>query len=328
VIAGKLILNNKKSWMKILKLIGHFVLAGYLLFPAASFAQNKIEAEFKTGEDDLAVRDASIQGNLKITIFYKDGATATVLENANKNQNWPKNSIRRVTIPVAATVDVNNLASIEISRSTTSNNLEDIVADNWDLTSLTVTATIKKGTAVSKYQLLAAKGTPLNRFKGGKDCNCTKTYPFKTPVLISGTTPWIDKFAPEQKSNISAFFGNGGDDLRGGNDNVKVVILFKNSSQKLFFNNLNNGEKWDNFSEKNVSGKAVPSIPGLKIADIKEVQLWHTGGGGMGADNWDLDKFKLTIFINGESKILVDRVGAPLHRFTGDTRRKSFFIEN
>ena len=33
-----------------------------------SNVQNKMEVEFKTGEGDLAVRDASIQGNLKITI--------------------------------------------------------------------------------------------------------------------------------------------------------------------------------------------------------------------------------------------------------------------
>lgn len=292
-----------------------------------SNAQSKIEVEFKTGEDDLAVRPANVQGNLKITINYKNGAAPTVLNNANRNQSWPKNSIRRVIIPLTANVDVKNLASIELSRSTTSNNIEDAGADNWDLVNLTVTATQKKGTYTSKYQLLSIKGTPLNRFKGGRNCDCNKTYPFSNPVLVSGTTPWIDKFAPEQKSNISAVFGNGGDDLRGGNDNAKVVIIFKNSTRTLVFNNLNKGTKWDNFSEKSVSSTAIPSIPNVKISDIKEVQLWHTGAGGMGADNWDLDKFKLTITINGESKILVDKVGAPLHRFTGDRRRKSFYIE-
>jgi hypothetical protein len=303
------------------------VLVSLFCIPMQSKAQSKIEVEFKTGEDDLAIRPANVQGNLKITIHYKNGATPIILNNANRNQSWPKNSIRRVTIPLAANVDVKNLASIELLRSTTSNNIEDIGADNWDLAGLTVTATQKKGTYTSRYQLLSIKGTPLNRFKGGKNCDCNKTYPFSNPVLVSGTTPWIDKFPPEQKSNISAVFGNGGDDLRGGNDNVKVVILFKNSTRTLVFNNLNQSARWDNFSEKNVSGRAVASIPNLKIADIKEVQLWHTGGGGMGADNWDLDKFKLTITINGESKILVDRVGAPLHRFTGDTRKKSFYME-
>ncbi len=297
------------------------------LLSLSSQAQNKVEVEFKTGEDDLAVRDASIQGNLKITIHYKNGAAATVLNNANRNQSWPKNSIRRVTIPLPASADINHFSSIELLRSSTSNNLEDAVADNWDLVSLIVTVTLKKGTATSKYQLLSLKGTPLNRFKGGRNCDCNKTYPFNAPLLTSGTTKWIDKFAPEQKTNISAVFGNGGDDLRGGHDNAKVVILFKNSTRTLTFTNLNGGAQWGNFSEKSVSGKAVASIPNVKISDIKEVQLWHTGGGGMGADNWDLDKFKLTITLNGESKILVDKVGAPLHRFTGDTRRKSFYIE-
>jgi hypothetical protein len=291
-----------------------------------SFAQNKIEAEFKTGEDDLAVRDAGIQRNLKITIQFKNGATALVLENANNNQNWPKNSIRRVSIPLAADVDVNNLASINLTRSTTSNNFEDAVADNWDLQSLSVTATIKRDGATARYRLLTQTGNPLNRFKAGINCNCDKTYNFSNPVLISGTQPWIDNFPAPQTSAISAVFGNGGDDLRGGNDNAKIVITFKSSTRKLIYNNVNEGAKWENFTQKSVD-KSLPSIAGLTIADIKEVELWHTGGGGMAADNWDLDKFKLTITINGETKTLVDRVGAPLHRFTGDTRRKTFVVE-
>lgn len=297
-----------------------------LFFSLHSMAQNKIEVECKTGEDDLAVRDAGIQGNLKITINYKNGAAPVVLENANRNQNWPKNSIRRVTVPLPATVDVKNLASINLTRSSTSNNFEDAVADNWDLKSLTVTATIKNDSVNAKYQLLVKNGNPLNRFKAGINCNCNKTYDFSAPQMISGTSHWIDKVPPPQKASIMAIFGNGGDDLRGGNDNSKLIIIFKNSTRTLVYNNLNAGANWGNFTEKTVS-KELPSTPDLKIADIKEVQLWHTGGGGMGADNWDLDKFKLTITINGENKILVDKVGAPIHRFTGDTRRKTFVME-
>ncbi len=292
-------------------------------------AQNKIEVEFKTGEDDLAVRDASIQGNLKITINYKNAAAPTILENANKNQNWPKNSIRRVAIALAADVDINNLASIELYRSSTSNNFEDMVADNWDLKELTVTVTRKDANGNSKYKLLeklSVNGSILNRFSGGRNCNCQKVYNFFTPQLISGTTPWIDRFAAPQKTMLTVEIGVGGDDLRGGNDNARIVIVFKNSKDKLYFNNLNNGESWGGFVSKIVS-KEIPNPKNLKLEDIKEVELWHTGGGGMFADNWDIDKFKLSITINGVSKILIDKVGAPIHRFSGDTRRKTFIVE-
>lgn len=307
------------------KVIGLLVVIAASITLSAT-AQNKIEVEFKTGDDDLAVRDAGIQSNLKITINYKNGTAPVVLENANRNQNWPKNSIRRVSIPLPANANVNNLASINLQRSTTNNNFEDAVADNWDLKSLAVTATIKNDSVNAKYQLLVKSGNPLNRFKAGINCNCNKTYDFSAPQMISGTSHWIDKFPPPQKASIMAIFGNGGDDLRGGNDNAKLIIIFKNSTRTLVYNNLNGGANWGNFTEKTVS-KELPSTPDLKIADIKEVQLWHTGGGGMGADNWDLDKFKLTITINGENKILVDTVGAPIHRFTGDTRRKTFIVE-
>ena len=255
--------------MKFLKIFAAQILIILtFLLPLFTNAQNKMEVEFKTGEDDLAVRDASIQGNLKITVNYKDGTTPNVLANANKNQSWPKNSIRRVSIPLAATADINNFSSIEISRSTTNTNLEDAVADNWDLVSLIVTVTMKKGTVTSKYQLLTKTGTPLNRFKGGKNCDCYKTYSFSAPLLTSGTTTWIDKFAPEQKTSIIADFGNGGDDLRGGNDNVRIVILFKNSTRTLSFSNLNKGANWGNFTEKTVAPNSIPSIPNLKISGV------------------------------------------------------------
>jgi hypothetical protein len=292
-------------------------------------AQSKVEVEFKTGEDDLAIRDASIQGNLQVTINFKDGTAPIVLANANNNQNWPKNSIRRVSIPLTGIVDVNNLASIELNRSSTSNRFEDAVADNWDLKELTVTATIKQKDGNSKFKLLeklSVNGSILNRFGAGMNCNCYKVYPFSTPLLISGTTPWIDKFAPPQKIMITAEFGVGGDDLRGGNDNARLVIIFKSSKEKLYFNNLNNGENWGNFVNKIVS-KELPNPKNLKIEDIHEIELWHTGGGGMGADNWDLDKFKLSITINGASKVLVDKVGVLIHRFSGDTRKKVFPVE-
>jgi hypothetical protein len=293
-------------------------------------AQSKVEVEFRTGEDDLSVRDASVQENLKITINFKNGSAPVVLLNANNNQNWPRNSIRRVTIPLSGMVDVNNLASIEIRRGSTSNSFEDAIADNWDLKSLTVTATIKQSTGNSKFKLLEKRGIAgeiLNRFKGGKNCNCFKVYEFFTPPqLISGSTPWIDRFSAPQKTNVTVELGVGGDDLRGGNDNARLVIVFKNTTDKLYYNNINSGENWGNFVSKIVS-KDIPNPRNLKIEDIKEIKLWHTGGGGMGADNWDVDKFKLSITINGVSKILVDKVGAPLHRFTGDTRKRIFAIE-
>jgi hypothetical protein len=292
-------------------------------------AQSKVEVEFKTGEDDLAVRDPNAQENLKITINFKDGAAPVVLENANNNQNWPKNSIRRVSIPITGIVDINNFASIAIGRLANSNTFKDATADNWDLKELIVTATIKQKDGNSKFKLLeklSVNGSILNRFSGGVHCNCYKVYDFSTPLLISGTTPWIDKYAPPQKIMITAEFGVGGDDLRGGNDNVNLVIIFKSSKEKLYFNNLNNRENWGNFVSKIVS-KELPNPKNLKIEDIREIELWHTGGGGMGADNWDLDKFKLSITINGASKILVDKVGVLIHRFSGDARKKIFAVE-
>jgi len=290
-------------------------------------SDNKIEIDFKTGLDNLEPK--GFQKNLQLTIAIKNRAPL-VMDDVNKNQTWSNNSIRRVTVPLPADINVMDLESVTLLRTVVGswNNVDAISADNWNLDKITATAIEKKDGRLVRTVLLNKSGTPLFRFiyenRGARNANegLTTTFSFSPNGYGAPVTPP----SASGDASVTAIFGTGGDDLRGGNDNVRVVILFKNTTRTLTFNNLNRGAKWDNFSEKMMSGTALPSIPNVKIADAKEVQVWHTGGGGMGADNWDLDKFKLTISINGESKILVDKVGTPLHRFTGDTRRKSFYI--
>ena len=150
----------------------------------------------------------------------------------------------------------------------------------------------------------------------------------RNPTLLSGTSTWIDRNEPQKKATIIATIGTGGDDLRGGGNNVKIVITFKNSTAKLVYENINNGANWGNFTEHTAT-KELSSLPNLTVNDIKEVELWHRGGTGfdINADNWDVDKFTLSITINGIVKQLVDKNGAPLHRFTGDARKKIFVVE-
>ena len=303
----------------------------YLLFATLiccgqCFAQSKIEIEFKTGEDDLSVRDANVQGNLSITINYKTSKPPIVLQNANKNQSWPKNSIRRVAIPLPADVNLADLGSITLQRSTTNNNIDDVTADNWDMQTILVTASVKSEGKQAKYQLMSMAGDankPLNRFKGGRNCNCLVSYNFNiAPTLISGTVGWIDKFAPQKNTSIVVELSTGGDDLRGGNDNARVRLKLKTKPNYFItINNINNSENLKNFTTKSFT---IP-IPNAQFAidDIIAVELWHTGGGGMGADNWDVDKVKITIIVDGSTKILVDNVGQPLRRFTGDSRKWS-----
>ncbi|HMW67181.1 MAG TPA: hypothetical protein PKC82_09650, partial [Chitinophagaceae bacterium] len=67
----------------------------------------------------------------------------------------------------------------------------------------------------------------------------------------------------------------------------------------------------------------------FNIDDISAVELIHTGGrDGLFVDNWDLDKFKLTVYQNDKSLVVVDQVAAPIVRFTGNLRVKKFIVSH
>ncbi len=309
-----------------MKKISVFILCLTLLHSSV-FAQNKIEIEFKTGEDDLRGVGTTEFG-LDVNLLFVNKPELLV-RGVNKLATWPKNSIRKISIPLDSTFVIGDLLAMELSRKHSNSNSPSTKSpDNWDLDRIIVTATFKKEGKTTKYQLLHTINGRQTPYRMTYDNSETpKRFDFnRNPVVLSGTQNWIDNRPPPQKASINATFGVGGDDLRGGNDNAKIVITFKNSTKKLTFNNLNNGVQWNGFTE-HTAFKQLPSFPEFTINDIKTVELWHTGGGGMGADNWDIDKFTLTVTYNGQSKQLVDKTGAPIHRFSGDTRRKTFVIE-
>lgn len=291
---------------------------------------NKIEIDFKTGGDNLEPK--SFQKNLQVTIKIRNRPNI-VLDDVNKNQAWPNNSVRRISAPLPGDIDVADMESITLLRTVVStwNNVDGGSGDNWNLDNITATAIVKKEGRFIRTLLLNQSGAPLFRFvyevRGSAKPNegLTKTFNFTPGSLTTTVTPPPPPSTPALAS-ITAIFGTGGDNLEGGNDNVNITIRYKSKPQVTFIANLNNRANWANWSENTVN-KIIPNSTTLDINDIKEVELRHTGGGGFAADNWHLDKFKLTITKGTQTKVLVDRVAAPIHMFTGDTRSKRFVME-
>ena len=58
-------------------------------------------------------------------------------------------------------------------------------------------------------------------------------------------------------------FGTGGDDLRGGNDNLHVVLLLR-SAAPLRFDNVNDRKRWTNHSNQRI---ALPLPKGLRFEE-------------------------------------------------------------
>lgn len=263
-----------------------------------------------TGADDLRGRG----DNVSITLRLR-GSPATInLANLNGGTRLDANSERIFTkeIPSSATLDINSISEVIVKHDGGSSN------DEW---------------VINKVQILIKKTVPVSGTPGpGRET---------TRLLVNNNYPSIHRFTSQsrQKSfsanadqtalrnaTITAVFTTGDDDLRGGNDNVDLLIRFKTSRQMITVRNLNNRENWPNYSTRTINKELLGSDE-IDIDDIKSIELQHTGGGGIGADNWNLAGFKLTIRKDGRSRELVDEVRRLIFRFTGESRSKVFSLD-
>ncbi len=120
----------------------------------------------------------------------------------------------------------------------------------------------------------------------------------------------------------------GNDNLRGGNDNLAVTIVYKDGSKQVFPN-------------VNVSATWIPmycEVVPLNLnrivtskADIKQVILECSFSGGIGGENWDMKQ--ITITKNNENNVILNVVGTIprdgvniVKRFTGNDRFMTFDI--
>jgi hypothetical protein len=308
--------------------------------PAAPRSVNKLEVDFKTGADNLEPKP--FQHNLQIRIKVDGLSDYIFLYNANKDATWPNGSTRRVTIPLPADVLVENIKEIEVGRYSNEANLprgvDMLQMDNWNLQKLTVNAVILNNGLIKRTLLMDEGGhgpnnnaanNPLFRFTydngNGSDNGIRLTRELR-PRNPIGSTRASD--APTSNAKITAIFGTGGDNLEGGRgNNVNIKIKMRTGNKTYTINNINQYQNWANFTEHTVT-KEILNSNTLDINDVYTVTFQHTGGGGLFADNWHVDKLYLSITKDGVTKVLVDVAGTPYHAFTGETRNKMITITN
>jgi hypothetical protein len=135
-----------------------------------------------------------------------------------------------------------------------------------------------------------------------------KKYRTQTPPIIATPTPSSE----EMVSDVLLKIRTGGDDLRGGNDNVNMTIRFK-SGASFTKNNINNGARWiDNYTQ-NVPIRLDRAV---RLSDIASVTLTTTFGGGWNGDNWNMDM----LCVMAAGREIYNASGAPLSRFDGNNR--------
>lgn len=115
----------------------------------------------------------------------------------------------------------------------------------------------------------------------------------------------------------------GGDDLRGGNDNVHVVVLSKDG-REFRHDNANLRRRWINNSTNAVS-IALPDWLGYD--NLRGVRLETTFGGGIGGDNWNLDEIMVRYRDGSRDDYMIHPLtGRPLVRFTGNHKQQEFLF--
>lgn len=122
-------------------------------------------------------------------------------------------------------------------------------------------------------------------------------------------------------ATVKLILNTGGDDLRGGNDNLTVRLIGADGRVLAQQINVNGGQAWGNNSEKTV----FMTLPDAQASMLAAVELQTSFSGGIGGDNWNLDRLRLVAQSTGINNL--DLAGAPLFRFTGEQRNRRFKLD-
>lgn len=142
-----------------------------------------------------------------------------------------------------------------------------------------------------------------------------------TPPVIPG----FPELEPEGNiRHIYAYFKTGGDDLRGGNDNVSITVQYADGTSQVFAN-VNNGARWVDNSHQTVHLELNRPV---RKSDIRSFMLTTSFGSDIFSDDWNLEAFQVTT--GHEGIVIAESFPAAgqqyIYRFSGDERRQRHVI--
>jgi hypothetical protein len=113
----------------------------------------------------------------------------------------------------------------------------------------------------------------------------------------------------------------GGDDLRGGKDNAFASFLDQEGKVSVPEFPLNRSARWGDRTVNTVTQALTAPVP---LDRIRRLNIRTTFGGGVGGDNWNIDRVIVDYDAGSGWQKLYDESGSPLARLTGD--RKTWSI--
>ncbi|MEI7578115.1 MAG: hypothetical protein WCK51_14590 [Armatimonadota bacterium] len=250
--------------------------------------------EFQTGDDDLrGDKEAGARSFISARLRFR-GAPELNVPNISRTARWIGGYGQTVFIPYPSGVSAGQLASLQITQTSTGG----ISRDNWTMKSLKVKEVGRRADGSSFENQIIDQGQ--NRFDGA---NPGLTMELDVPSA-SGRT-----------REVLLDFGTGNDDLRGGNDNLDVIVDFTSGGSQTF-TNVNRGVQWGNYSTNPITLRLSGDVTLDGPRQIRQIRLRTTSGGGVGGDNWTMDTCWVHLNINNR-RVLYGLSGQ--HRFTGVT---------
>ena len=246
---------------------------------------HELVLKFSTGQDDLRGGN----DNVNVTVHLADGSKQTYA-NVNLGARWLSNYTEYAQVILSKPIAPEQIKSLVVATTFTGG----IAGDNWDMQALTIRAI--GGNVDRNLQVVGA-----NRFTGDKKS-------LTIPIGAGGSS-----LPKDAVTKLILQIRTGGDDLRGGNDNLNVEIHFKNGTTQTALN-VNKGQRWADNSTASVPITLSKPVP---VGDIKSVTLKTTFGGGVGGDNWNMDWIRIRAFGPSIDTQIAD---ADKYRFTGQKK--------
>jgi hypothetical protein len=256
---------------------------------------HQIQLEIRTGNDDLRGGN----DNVSVTINFKTKPSQTY-PNINHGARWIDNYTETVPINLTTPVAETEFKSVMFTTSFGGGS----GGDNWNMDMVRVMNGDK--------ELLSKAGSPLFRFTGD-----ARMFAISFPITLTRSSTGGVIVGPDNKVHeLLLEIGTGGDDLRGGNDNVNLTVNFKDGTSQTI-NNINKSNNWGGGSVKYVT---IPLSRYLPLDQLKNIVLKTTFGGGMGGDNWNLDYLRVTAKGGGIDQQIYFQANHPLVRFDGNNK--------
>ncbi len=243
--------------------------------PVADVPATQVMIVVQTGGDDLR-GGSNPNDNADVTLSFAGGSKIT--KNINQGRSWENGETHafKLELPTPAP-KVKDITGVTI----TTHFGGGIGGDNWNIDKVALVVSFQADapthgpTPIVVHDWLDASGAPLIRFTGDRHD-------------LSLTVKPDD--AGKQVSALDVIISTGNDDLRGGNDNCDVTVTLA-SGKTITVNDANRGANWKNWTDHTVS-IPIAGVP-IKGGDVKSVSIHTAFGGGIGGDNWNVNRVRL-----------------------------------